>query len=87
MECREVQQLLDTFAADELEAAERQTIEKHLSECPLCQKEAQALRRTISLLGQFKEMDPPAVFIQELRQRMEKRQRRGILDRLFPRPV
>ena len=87
MECREVQQLLDAFAADELEAAERQTIEKHLSECPLCQKEAQALRRTISLLGQFKEMDPPAVFIQELRQRMEKRQRRGILDRLFPRPV
>lgn len=87
MNCREVQQLLDAFAADELGAAEQQTIEKHLAECPVCRKEAEALRRTISLLGQFKEMDPPAVFIQELRQRMEKRQRRGILDRLLPRPV
>ncbi len=87
MDCREVQLLLDALVADELEAAERQTIEKHLTECLVCQKEAQALRRTISLLGQFKEMDPPAVFIQELRQRMEQRQRRGILDRLLPRPV
>jgi len=87
MNCREVQQFLDAFVADEVEAADRQTIEKHLTECPVCRKEGQALRRTISLLGQFKEMDPPAVFIQELRQRMEQRQRRGILDRLSPRPV
>lgn len=87
MECRKVQQLLDAFAADELEAAQRQTIERHLAQCPVCRKEAQALRQTISLLGQFKEIIPPAVFLQELRQRMEKRQRRGILDRLLPRPV
>jgi hypothetical protein len=87
MECRKVQQFLDAFVADELDAPERQAIEEHLAECPLCQKEAQAIRRTLSLLGEFPELDPPPAFVQELRQRIESRQRPRILERLLSRPV
>jgi anti-sigma factor RsiW len=87
MNCEEAQQLLDALAAGELDDARRQTVEDHVGECPACQKELAAMRRTIRILTGFREMDPPADFVQELRQRLGARRRRSILERLVPRPV
>jgi len=62
-------------------------VQQHLKECANCQKELSAMRHTIRLLTKFGEMDPPADFVQELRQRIETRRRRPILERLLPRPA
>ncbi len=87
MNCERVRQFLDAFAAAELDASQRQNVEEHVERCAACQKELAVMRRTISLLTEFHELDPPADFVPQLRERIESRRRRPILDRFLPRPA
>jgi len=85
MNCDEIRPLLDAFAEGELESPRQQTVEEHLKQCLSCQKELSAIRRTVRLLTEFGEVDEPADFAQQVRQRIETRRTRHILDRLLPR--
>jgi len=87
MDCDRIRSFLDEFAEGELKASHRQMVEGHLKTCPLCRKELSAIRRTISLLAEFGEVDVPPDFVQEVRARIEARQRRSVLSRLLPRPA
>lgn len=87
MNCERARQFLDAFAAGELDVSQRQNVEEHVERCAACQKELAAMRRTISFLMEFHELDPPADFVPQLRERIESRRRRPILERFLPRPA
>ncbi len=86
MECKKIRPFLDDLAEGELKSPQTEIVEEHLKACPLCQRELSATRQTIRLLAEFREVDEPPDFVQQVMQRIEKRQKRSVLDRLFPRP-
>lgn len=86
MECEKIRPFLDDFAEGELRSPHTEIVEEHLKACPSCQRELSATRQTIRLLAEFREVDEPPDFVQQVRERIEKRQKRSVLDRLFPRP-
>jgi anti-sigma-K factor RskA len=54
------------YVLDALSAPERDSFERHLQHCPLCQDEVRGLRETAARLGLAKTADPPP----QLRQRV-----------------
>ena len=45
--CRELLEQVSRYLDDDLSAAERRTIEKHLRTCPCCQHMAEGLKHTV----------------------------------------
>jgi anti-sigma-K factor RskA len=58
--------LSGSYVLDALSAPERDSFERHLQHCPLCQDEVRGLRETAARLGLAKTADPPP----QLRQRV-----------------
>ncbi|MDP2897778.1 MAG: zf-HC2 domain-containing protein [bacterium] len=87
MECDQVKPLLDEFVEGELSSPEKETVEKHLEDCPSCREEVSALRRTMRLIAEFGEVNEPSDFLQRVRQRIEAPARRSLLARLTERPL
>lgn len=87
MECERIRQLLNDFADGELASPRREMVEEHIEACAVCREELSAIRRTIRLLRDFREVDEPADFVQQVRQRIEARERRSFLERVLPRPA
>ena len=58
--------LSGSYVLDALSAPERDSFERHLLHCPLCQDEVRGLRETAARLGLAKTADPPP----QLRQRV-----------------
>ena len=49
MECERIRELLEAYALDALEAAERSNVERHLAGCADCREEVAALTEIVSL--------------------------------------
>jgi anti-sigma factor RsiW len=58
--------LSGSYVLDSLSAPERDSFERHLQHCPLCQDEVRGLRETAARLGLAKTTEPPP----QLRQRV-----------------
>ncbi|MCI0410249.1 MAG: zf-HC2 domain-containing protein [Acidobacteria bacterium] len=58
MDCRTAREWMATAVAEALDPAE--AVRVHLSQCPGCQDEFQAFKRTWDLLGAWSETEPPA---------------------------
>ncbi len=84
MDCDEIRPFLDDFAEGELKPPHRQQVEEHLKTCPLCRKELASIRRVIRLLKESGQVEEPSDFLQQVRQRIE---RRHVLGRLLSRPA
>jgi anti-sigma factor RsiW len=59
MNCRDVEALWADWLGGELDAAQAGRLEAHLSECPTCRQEAEALQRTVRLVRSL-ETEPAA---------------------------
>jgi anti-sigma factor RsiW len=62
MTCREAVGLVTAYLDDALRAADRDRLERHLEECPLCQEHVRQIEMTIRIMGQVREddLDPAA---------------------------
>ena len=72
MNCQEIQDDLSSYIDKALPEKELRLIEEHLSRCPQCQEEYEALKETINMISSLEEIIPPASFRRELRQKLER---------------
>jgi hypothetical protein len=72
MNCKEIQDNLSAYIDKALPEKEMVLIEEHLSRCPECLEEYEALKDTINMISSLEEIIPPASFRRELRQKLEK---------------
>ncbi|MEE9522274.1 MAG: DUF2275 domain-containing protein [candidate division NC10 bacterium] len=59
MRCEGIQDRFSAYLEDELEAAERRSIESHVEACVGCRQELALLRRTVSTLQSLEEIEVP----------------------------
>lgn len=76
MNCKEIQENLSLYLDKSLTMEELNTVNKHLAGCPDCQKELEALEKTIALLSSLEELQPPASFRRSLRHKLEEQAER-----------
>jgi hypothetical protein len=72
MNCKEIQDNLSAYIDKALPEKEMVLIEEHLSRCPECLEEYEAIKDTINMISSLEEIIPPASFRRELRQKLEK---------------
>jgi hypothetical protein len=72
VECSQIHELLSAYVDDVLSPKERAQLEQHLSVCPACTEELQALEAYLGAMHSLKRIDAPADFIQSVRDRIEK---------------
>jgi hypothetical protein len=53
---------LNAFLDGELPAAEREVVQEHIANCPICQEELRSLQATVSLVHGLAELEPPRSF-------------------------
>lgn len=72
MKCADARELLSAYVDDMLSDSERTALEEHLRICATCAHELAELRQTIAALATLPEVEPPAEFRQQLRQRLDR---------------
>lgn len=72
MECSQIHELLSAYVDDVLSPKESEQLEEHLSVCPACTEELQALEAYLGAMHSLKRIDAPADFIQSVHDRIEK---------------
>ena len=84
MECDEVKGHLSEYMDDLLDAEAAAEVDKHLSTCAACQQELASLRALVHELGSLEPVAPPADFLDQLHERLDRRTRVSkILRTLF----
>ncbi|MBO8170035.1 MAG: DUF4349 domain-containing protein [Thermoanaerobacteraceae bacterium] len=81
MACQEYQELLSAYIDEVLTEEEQRRLEKHLEQCSDCRQELENLKETVVMLQSLDEVEPPAEFRQQLRQRLEAEQTRLTVER------
>jgi len=84
MKCSKVRRLVAAYVDDELGEAGARAIEAHLAKCPDCRAEADAVRKTLDLLGQWQPIEP-RLGLDALRERVRQRRSR-VWQPLLPIP-
>jgi len=69
--CEDIQTQLADFAVGALAERERAEVERHLQECPTCQRELSALRRAGAVLDALESEEAPAGLWQSIRRKIE----------------
>jgi anti-sigma factor RsiW len=75
--CQEFLERLSRYLDDELPATDRQTIERHLRDCPCCEDVLDSLRQTVALCHDAGRPDLPADVRQRARARVTELLRRA----------
>jgi len=73
MECPRIQDLLSDYIDGTLIAETKSVVEDHLSSCPVCRKELDALKSLIQELGSLESVEPPKNFLHQVHKRIEQR--------------
>ena len=84
MKCSKVRRLIAAYVDDELGEAGARAIGAHLAKCPDCRAEADAVRETLDLLGQWQPIEP-RLGLDALRERVRQRRSR-VWQPLLPIP-
>jgi len=81
----EIQKRLSAYCGEDLEAAERQRVERHLAECPECRAELAELQTVQRLIRSTAEVEPPPWLAARVMARIREQQagKRSWLQRLF----
>jgi len=81
----EIQRRLPAYCGGDLEPAERQLVEQHLSGCPACRAELTDLQTALRLIRSTPEVDPPPWLTARVMSRIRTQQteKRSWLQRLF----
>ncbi len=84
MRCDQVQERLSEYLEDLLDAESHTSVHDHLSSCPHCQAEAQALSQTRQAVADLPSVEPPPGFSQRVMSRVrEESERPNLWHRLF----
>ncbi|KKM11948.1 hypothetical protein SY88_06030 [Clostridiales bacterium PH28_bin88] len=71
MTCREIEPLMSPYIDQALEEEEKKLVKRHLAECAGCRRALVALEEVVYALRSLDEIEPPAEFRAQLRQRLE----------------
>lgn len=71
MDCTQIQELLSEYLDGELPAGRHRQVDAHVSECPECAAELEALRRTVEAVQQLPVHRAPEDLSERLRRRLE----------------
>jgi anti-sigma factor RsiW len=82
MHCRRVQRRLSIYQDGELQPAQRERIRVHLEGCPACREKYDELEQVWQGLGEQPGIQPTPGFYARLVQRIEGRQKVGLIERL-----
>jgi len=74
MECEDIRKRLKAFLDDEVEEAERTTIQGHLGHCPNCAGVLRQLKQLAGVLQAWKAEEPPRDLYQRLKAGLESRE-------------
>ncbi|MFZ5945408.1 MAG: DUF4349 domain-containing protein [Bacillota bacterium] len=85
--CHEMQELLSLYIDNCLEEKEKLELEEHLQKCPQCRVELEELQAVVGMFNSLdqEELIPPASFRRELRQKLEKENKKnksGVVDKV-----
>lgn len=85
MECKKIQEKLSAYIEGLTSAEEQSMIEEHIESCRGCKKSLADLEKTISFVGDLKDVEPPAWLSQRImaRIREEAEPKDNILHKLF----
>ncbi|MCI0530079.1 MAG: DUF2275 domain-containing protein, partial [Nitrospira sp.] len=84
MRCDQVQERLSEYIENLLDAENHTSVHDHLSSCPHCQAEAQALVQTRLVVANLPSVEPPPGFSQSIMARIrEEADRPSLWQRLF----
>ncbi len=86
MTCREIEERLSALLDDTLPAEERRKVEEHLASCPSCARALADLRKTVGLVRDLEEVEPPPWLRQKIMTRVREEaapKKKGILRALF----
>ncbi len=73
MNCETTSRKLSAYLDDELPPPERQAVEQHLADCPLCRRQLAGLRALAGPLAQLEGTAPPADFARRVRRLAQRR--------------
>ncbi|WP_366924526.1 DUF4349 domain-containing protein [Metallumcola ferriviriculae] len=71
MACEKFQEMLSAYLDQALNPADVELLEAHLEECEQCRQELADLKDTVTMLRSMAEIEPPAEFKQQLRERLQ----------------
>jgi hypothetical protein len=74
MECEDIRKRLEAFFDDEVEEADRTTIQGHLTNCPNCAGVARQLKQLSGVLQTWKAEEPPGNLYERLQAGLESRE-------------
>ncbi len=86
MTCREIEERLSAYLDDALPAEERRKVEEHLASCRSCARALADLRKTVGLVRELEEVEPPPWLRQKIMTRVREEaapKKKGILRALF----
>lgn len=85
MECKSIQKKLSAYIDDILSPQEKMMVDEHLRTCPACASALSDLKKTVGLIKNLEEVEPPAWMTQKImaRIRAEAQPKKGLLQRLF----
>ena len=63
MDCQKIKKLIPSYLDKELEPKEIQQVREHLSCCPDCQKELEAIEESWAMLGELDDIHPEPGFV------------------------
>ncbi len=71
MECSNFRKSLSAFVDDELRPQERERMERHISQCENCRREAEKLREMVGIMNSMPDPETPAQLWESTRRRLE----------------
>ena len=85
MECSDIRERLSAFLEGIASPEEKRLIEQHLPSCQPCSTVLEDLRKTVGLVKELEEVEPPPWLKEKVmsRVRAEEKAKRGIFQRLF----
>jgi hypothetical protein len=86
MECKRIEQLLSSYAEDELEPEEKRAVEAHLKTCSSCAETLSFVRETTTSLSSFPALEVSQSLLSRLYALPEKKKRLQTVMDLFLRP-
>jgi anti-sigma factor RsiW len=69
-DCQGIRSELSAYLDNEIAPAERSAIEKHLDDCPHCQRELEQLKSLTAAVTALPTLEPPARFLAEVRRKI-----------------
>lgn len=85
MECNNIQEKISSYIDERLSPEEKMQVDEHLGECPECRRSFEELQKTVAVMRELDEVEPPPWLEQKVMASIRERERRKqwLLQKLF----